>query len=158
MWQYLWELERLPIQHFAYLRYKIILLNDALRIHYIEKLNCHSPFKAINSRSHSRWREKIFTKILCGIENISQSDWSKFIVTQNIMVKISKPPSLEQSSILFHCILFVYKKYKSSCQRARQEKFTHLKMVIPIAVDGFELTNSDWLKYLLWFPLRFYDI
>ena len=43
--------------------------------------------------------EEFFTKILCGIEEINQSNQSKFNATQSIMVKNSCPPSLAQSSI-----------------------------------------------------------
>ena len=43
--------------------------------------------------------KEFLTKILCDIEEISQSNQSKFNVTQSIKVKISSPLSLAQSSI-----------------------------------------------------------
>ena len=43
--------------------------------------------------------EKLFTRILCGIEEISQLNRSNLNARQSIMMKNSCPPSLAQSSI-----------------------------------------------------------
>ena len=63
-------------------------------------MNCYEKCNPIITDDFAKGGVKVFlTKILCGIEEISQSNQSKFHVTKSIIVKDSCPPSLARSSL-----------------------------------------------------------